>query len=255
MTPKKKDWTPGSYQIGIFVRDPNGSIIEFVSSKPLDHEHPIVRHAAGAVARALNLGPDLVPSPEGLVQKKPEAAPVAAPPKVPQYVRHFLHNERLACGAPYLLGAMDGTVTPVPSEVTCDACRGVMMAAYSAGAGSPPNRPQTKLEAAEAILAPDSPKPPINITIAVSHRGSTGSFIATAMSVDGFVMTAEAARVRGRDGCVSSLKRSCLRAISYLKDEVPGQITFSIQGICSKCNALIDAKGSICHDCEDERGP
>jgi hypothetical protein len=30
MPPRKRDWTPGTYQLGYFVRDPRGTVLEGV---------------------------------------------------------------------------------------------------------------------------------------------------------------------------------------------------------------------------------
>ena len=35
LPPRKRDWTPGTYQIGAFVRTPEGTVFEMVSTKPV----------------------------------------------------------------------------------------------------------------------------------------------------------------------------------------------------------------------------
>jgi len=35
LPPRKRDWTPGTYQIGAFVRTPEGTVLEMVSTKPV----------------------------------------------------------------------------------------------------------------------------------------------------------------------------------------------------------------------------
>jgi len=38
MPPRKKDWTPGTHQVGVFVRTPKGTVIEVVHDNASESE-------------------------------------------------------------------------------------------------------------------------------------------------------------------------------------------------------------------------
>lgn len=74
--PKLRDWTKGKYQIGIFVRTPNGTTAIVVSNRPSKHE---VEHAMAAVT-----GKRI----EELTPIKPEECFVHAKPMLPASGTH-----------------------------------------------------------------------------------------------------------------------------------------------------------------------
>lgn len=38
LPPRKKDWTPGTWQLGVFLRSPDGSVVEWLAAKGTPEE-------------------------------------------------------------------------------------------------------------------------------------------------------------------------------------------------------------------------
>jgi len=63
LPPRKRNWTPGKYQIGVFVRTPGGTVIQMVSDHPT---MPLMR----ALAEVLGVPPDHIRTYEVFPEEK-----------------------------------------------------------------------------------------------------------------------------------------------------------------------------------------
>jgi hypothetical protein len=60
--PRKKDWKPGQYQLGLFYRTPDGSTLYIVADKATEVEvetaHRLIKLMTSAAQRAQDTKPD-----------------------------------------------------------------------------------------------------------------------------------------------------------------------------------------------------